>query len=59
MTEITKTSLSIIALIFTGGGAAILLENPIVGSILLLLAVGTLALRGWLKQKGIEVEKSN
>jgi len=58
MTGITKTSLSIIALIFTGGGAAILLDNPIVGSIFLILAMGTLVLQGWLEQKGIVVKKS-
>jgi len=57
MTEVTKTSLSIIATIFTGAGAALLLRNPIVGSILLLIAVGVLALRGWLKSRGIEVKE--
>ena len=45
MTEITKTSLLIIATIFTGAGATLLLENPIMGCILLLLAIGTLVLR--------------
>jgi len=54
MSEITKTSLLIIASIFTGVGGGMLRTDTIKGSILLLIAVGILTLRGWLKQKGIE-----
>ena len=58
MEENTKTSLLVISAIFTATGSALLLQNPIVGSILLLIAVGVLVLRGWLKKKGIAtVEK--
>lgn len=53
--EFSKTSLLIIATIFTAIGAAKLNTDPVVGSILLLIAVGILVLRGWLKHKGIEV----
>lgn len=56
VSETTKTSLLIVASIFTGVGGATLSANPITGSILLLIAVGILVLRGWLKQKGIEVK---
>lgn len=52
--EITKTSLLIIATIFTGIGASILATDMVNGSILLFIAVGILVLRGWLKQKGID-----
>jgi len=55
--ELTKTSLLVIATIFTGVGAATLSTNIVNGSILLLIAVGILVLRGWLKQKGIEIRK--
>lgn len=57
--ELTKTSLLIVATIFTGFGASILANDIVNGSILLLMAVGVLVLRGWLKQKGIEVNKNN
>lgn len=57
--ELTKTSLLIVATIFTGVGAAMLPTNMVNGSILLLIAVGVLVLRGWLKHKGIEVNKNN
>ena len=53
MEETTKTSLLIISAMFTATGSALLFENPIVGTILLLIAVGVLVLRGWLKKKGI------
>ena len=53
--ETTKTSLLIVASICTAAGAADLTTDVIKGSILLLIAVGVLVLRGWLKQKGIEV----
>lgn len=52
--ELTKTSLLIVATIFTGVGAAMLPVNIVNGSVLLLIAVGVLVLRGWLKQKGID-----
>ena len=54
--ELTKTSLLVIATIYTGVGAGMLSANVVTGSILLLIAVGVLVLRGWLKQKGIEVK---
>lgn len=54
MTETTKTSLLVIASIFTAVGGAMLTANVITGSILLLIAVGVLVLRGYLKKKGIE-----
>ena len=53
-TEITKTSLLVIATIFTAVGAATLPANILHGSILLLAAVLVLTLRGYLKQKGID-----
>jgi len=59
MNELTKTSLLVIATIFTGTGASILQSNVITGSILLLIAVGILILRGWLKQKGINGRNGN
>lgn len=55
--ELTKTSLLIIATIFTGIGAAILQTDMIKGTIMLLAAVGILALRGYLKKKGYDIEK--
>jgi len=54
ISEITKTSLLVIATIFTGVGSATLSTNIVNGSILLLIAAGVLILRGWLKQKGID-----
>ncbi len=53
MAETTKTSLLVIATIFTGVGGATLPNEPVTGSILLLIAAGILVLRGYLKQKGI------
>jgi len=55
--ELKETSLFIIAIIFTGVGGATLVNNPLTGSILLLIAVGILVLKGWLKSKGIETKK--
>ena len=51
--ETAKTSLLIIANIFTAIGAGMLSVNILTGSILLLIAVGILALRGYLKKKNI------
>lgn len=59
MTEVTKTSLLVIASIFTAGGAAVLTTDITKGSILLLIGVAVLVLRGWLKQKGINAANSN
>lgn len=56
--ELTKTSLLIIATIFTGAGASALSANIINGSVLLLMAVGVLVLRGWLKQQGIDIRNN-
>lgn len=53
--ESIKTSLLGISAIFVGVGGAMLTTNIIAGSVLLLIAVGILVLRGWLKKKGIEV----
>ena len=54
MTEANKTSFLVIATVFSTIGAVVLASGDyLVGSILLLLAVGTLTLRGYLKQKGI------
>ena len=53
MNETTKTSLLIVATVFTAAGASMISTDVVRGSILLLLAVGTLVFRGWLKQKGI------
>ena len=53
--ELTKTSLLVIATTFTGVGAATLATNIVSGSILLLIAVAVLVLRGYLKHKGIDV----
>lgn len=52
--ETTKTSLLIIASIFTATGGALLPTDGVKGSILLLLGVAVLVIRGYLKQKGIE-----
>ena len=58
MTELTKTSFLIIATIFTSAGAIGLASGDSTwGCIFLLLAVGTLAFRGWLKYKGIILKK--
>ena len=57
--EVTKTSLLVIASIFTAGGAAVLTADVVKGSILLLVGVAVLVLRGWLKQKGINTANSN
>lgn len=56
MSETQKTSLLIIATVFSASGAALLITDFYKGILLLLLAVGTLVLRGWLKQKGIAVK---
>jgi len=56
--EFTKTSLLVIATIFTGAGAGMLSTNVVTGSALLLIAVGVLVLRGWLKQKGIDIRNN-
>jgi len=53
MTEFGKTSLLIIASIFTGVGGAKLATDPVTGSILLLVAAGVLVVRGYLKYKGV------
>jgi len=55
--ETTKTSLLVIATVFTGVGAGMLSADVVTGSVLLLIAVGVLVLRGWLKQKGIDASK--
>ena len=55
--EITKTSLLIVSTIFTGVGAATLQTDIIKGSVMLLIAVGVLVLRGYLKKKGYNIEK--
>jgi len=57
--EITKTSLLVIASILTATGAAILVENTVTGSLLLAGAVVVLIVRGVLKVKGIELESNN
>ena len=57
MNEITKTSLLVIATIFTGVGGGMLAADFPKGVWCLLIAVGILVLRGYLKQKGIEVER--
>lgn len=49
MNETAKTSLLIIATIFTGVGAAEMTKDVVAGTILLLLAAGVLILRGFLK----------
>jgi len=51
--EVVKTSLLIIANIFTGFGAGMLANNILVGSILLLIAAGVLVIRGILKKKNL------
>jgi len=51
--ETAKTSLLIIASTFTAIGAGMLSVNILTGSILLLIAVGILTLRGYLKGKNI------
>jgi len=56
MNELTKTSLLIIASIFTAAGAAVLTTDIVKGCILLLIASGVLVLRGWLKKKGYDIE---
>jgi len=56
MSEIEKTSLLVIATIFTGVGASTIQSNPTLGIVFLVLAVGILILRGWLKSIGIPVE---
>lgn len=52
MNETTKTSFLIVASIFTAAGAAVLTTDIVKGVILLLIAVGVLAFRGYLKKKG-------
>ena len=56
--EITKTSLLVIATILTATGASILVESTTTGSLLLAGAVVVLIIRGVLKAKGIELESS-
>lgn len=51
--ETVKTSLLAIAGIFGSVGGAMLPANIVTGSILLLISVGILVLRGILKAKGI------
>ena len=51
--ETAKTSLLIIASIFTAVGGGMLGVNILTGSVLLLIAVGVLVLRGYLKKKQI------
>lgn len=53
MNELAKTSFLIIATIFTAAGAALLPTKIIAGTFLLLVAVIILALRGYLKKKGL------
>jgi hypothetical protein len=55
--EFNKTSLIIIATIFTGFGGATLSTNTWVGIVSLLIAAGILVLRGWLEGKGIVAKK--
>ncbi len=57
MNETTKTSLLVIASIFTGVGGAMLPADILRGSVLLLIAVGILVLRGYLKQHGITLAR--
>jgi len=57
MSELSKTSLLIIASILTSVGGALLAgADKVWGAILLLGAVGILILRGFLKKKGIDIE---
>ena len=59
MSELSKTSLLVIASIFTSVGGALLAgEDKVWGAILLLGAVGVLILRGFLKKKGVDIESS-
>lgn len=51
--ETAKTSFLIIAQIFTAIGAGMLSSNILVGTVLLLIAAGVLAVRGILKKKNI------
>ena len=51
--ETAKTSLLAIATIFTAVGGAMLSVSILTGSILLLISVGILVLRGYLKAKNI------
>lgn len=53
--EFTKTSLLVIATIFTGAGASVLTTDIVKGCVLLFIAIGVLILRGVLKHKGIVV----
>ena len=57
MTEFGKTSLLIVATIFSSTGASVLATDPTKGSILLLIGVGVLVLRGFLKARGIETQE--
>ena len=57
--ELTKTSLLIIANIFTGFGASILASDLYNGILLLLIAGAVLVLRGWLKFKGLPVNSTS
>ena len=54
--ESIKTTLLGIAAIFIGVGGATLVDDPFTGSILLLIAVAIIVLRGFLKAKGIQVK---
>ena len=56
ISEITKTSLLIVATVFTAAGAAVLAEDIVTGSILLFISIGVLILRGYLKKKGYDTE---
>ncbi len=54
--EFTKTSLLIVASSFTAAGAAVLTTDTMKGVLLLLISAGILILRGYMKQKGYELE---
>ena len=54
--EITKTSLLAIASIFSAVGGSMLATDTVSGGALLVVGVLILILRGWLKQKGYDVE---
>jgi len=54
--EITKTSLLVVATVFTATGASVLADDIVTGSILLFVAIAVLILRGYLKKKGYDLE---
>jgi uncharacterized membrane protein len=54
MNAFAKTSLLVIATIFTGTGATLLAgTDKLWGAIFLIIAVGIISLRGWLEKKGV------